>query len=76
MSKTVWDPDFARHFAVKNIGRNNVNEVPYPSPKLKFYLFPLTRPTLKKGPTQKKYFNFQSRISFLNFIATGENFPM
>ena len=28
-------------------------------PKLKFYLFPLTRPTLKKGPTQKiNYFNF------------------
>ena len=32
-------------------------------PKLKFYLFPLTlfpltRPTLKKGPTQKKLFQF------------------
>ena len=25
-------------------------------PKLKFYLFPLTRPTLKKGPTQKNLF--------------------
>ena len=25
--------------------------VQYFRPKLKFYLFPLTRPTLKKGPT-------------------------
>ena len=34
-------------------------------PKLKFYLFPLIRATLKKDPTQKFYFNFQSRIFFL-----------
>ena len=33
-------------------------------PKLKFYLFPLTRPTLKKGPTQKNYSNFQSKNFF------------
>ena len=34
-------------------------------PKLKFYLFPLTRATLKKKPLLKKfYFNFQSRIFF------------
>ena len=37
---------------------------PMLGPKLKFYSFPLTRPTLKKGPTQKFYFNFQSRIFF------------
>ena len=36
-------------------------------PKLKFYLFPLTRPTLKKGSTQKKKFQFQSRVFFLKF---------
>ena len=33
-------------------------------PKLKFYLFPLTRPTLKKALLKKLYFNFQSRIFF------------
>ena len=31
-------------------------------PKLQFYLFPLTRPTLKKGHTQKSLFQFQSGI--------------
>ena len=39
-------------------------------PKLKFYLFPLTRPTLKKGPTQKFLFQFQSRI----FLFSQEYF--
>ena len=31
--------------------------VQYLRPKLKFYLFPLTRPTLKIGPTQKNLFD-------------------
>ena len=35
-------------------------------PKLKFYLLPLTRPTLKKGPTQ----NFRQEYFFFNFITT------
>ena len=33
-------------------------------PKLKFYLFPLTRPTLKKSPTQKKLFQFSVKNIF------------
>ena len=33
-------------------------------PKLKFYLFPLTLPTLKKGPTQKNYSNFSQEYFF------------
>ena len=33
-------------------------------PKLKFYSFPFTRPTLKKDPTKKKLFQFQSRVFF------------
>ena len=32
-------------------------------PKLKFYLFPLTRPTLKKGPTRKILFQFSVKVS-------------
>ena len=33
-------------------------------PKLKFYLFPLTRSALKKGPTQKNLFQFSGVIKF------------
>ena len=33
-----------------------------PEPKLKFHLFPLTQPTLKKGPTQTKLFQFSVKI--------------
>ena len=33
-------------------------------PKLKFYLFPLPRPTLKKGPTQKISFQFSVKNIF------------
>ena len=54
----------------------NLSQVVHNRPKLKFYLFPLTRSTLKKGLTQKIYFNFQSRIFFFNFIAYVENCPM
>ena len=39
-------------------------------PNLKFYLFPLSRPTLIKGPTQKNVFQFSVKNIFLNFIAT------
>ena len=45
-------------------------------PKLKFYLFPLTRQTLKNALLKQFYFNFQSRILFLNFIETRENRPI
>ena len=46
-------------------------------PKLKFYLFPLTRQTLKKGPTQKKIISiFCQEYFFLNFIANLENYPI
>ena len=45
-------------------------------PKLKFYLFPLTRPTLIKALLKKFYFNFQSRYFFFNFIASQENCTM
>ena len=38
-------------------------------PKLKFYLFPLTRPTLEKAPSQKILLQFSVKIFFFNFIA-------
>ena len=36
-------------------------------PKLKFHLFPLTRLTLKKGPTQKKIISIFSQEYFFRF---------
>ena len=46
-------------------------------PKLKFYLFSLTPPTLKKKPLLKKIlFQFSVKIFFLYFIANLENCPM
>ena len=38
-------------------------------PKLKFYLFPLSRPTLKKRPYPKYFISIFSHDFFLNFIA-------
>ena len=58
----------------RQISENKQNtefELEQIKPKLKFNFFPLTRPTLKKGPTQKKLFQFSVKnIFFLNFIAT------
>ena len=34
---------------------------------IKIYLFPLTRPTLKKGPTQNNLFQFSVKNFFFNF---------
>ena len=46
-------------------------------PKLKFYLFPLTRPTLKKRPYSKKIISiFSQELFFFNFIVNLENCPM
>ena len=40
----------------------------YTGPRLKFYLFPLSRPTLKKGPTQKKIISiFSQEFIFFKF---------
>ena len=39
----------------------------YLRPKLKFYLFPLTQPTLKKGPTQKFLIQFSVKNIFFKF---------
>ena len=41
-------------------------------PKIKFYLFPLTRPTLKKRPYSKKIISIFSQDFSLNFIANLE----
>ena len=39
-------------------------------PKIKFYLFPLTRPTLRKGPYPKDFISiFSQEIFFLKFIG-------
>ena len=39
-------------------------------PKIKFYLFPLTRPTLKKGPYPKNFISiFSLELFFLKFIG-------
>ena len=40
--------------------------------KLKFYLFPLTRPTLKKSPYSKNFISIFSQDFFFNFIASLE----
>ena len=46
-------------------------------PKLKFYLFPLTRPTLKKSPYSKNFISiFSQEFFFLNVIANFQNCPM
>ena len=38
-------------------------------PKIKFYLFPLIRPTLKKGPYPKDFISiFRQEFFFFNFI--------
>ena len=43
-------------------------------PKLKFYLFPLTRPTLKKRPYSKKIISiFSQEFFFFNFIVKVSN---
>ena len=47
----------------------------YVGPKLKFYLFPLTRPTLKKGPTTNILLQFSGKI-FFNFFSNLENCRM
>ena len=39
-------------------------------PKIKFYLFPLTRPSLKKGPYPKDFISiFSQELFFLNSLA-------
>ena len=48
--------------SLRNVFLNDPNK--QLRPKLKFYLFPLTRLTLKKGPTQKKLFQFSVKNFF------------
>ena len=46
-------------------------------PKLKFYLFPLTSPTLKKRPYPKNLLQFSVKnFFFLDSFANFENCPM
>ena len=45
-------------------------------PKLKLYLFPLTWPTLKKGPTQNMVFLFSVKNIFLLYTIKSNGYPI
>ena len=63
---------------LKVLRKSNIQRVKYGTirPKLKFYLFPLTQPTLKNSPYSKFLISIFSQDFFFYFIANLENCPM